>query len=77
MCVVRFDWARNYYISSILRYWDAFVACMLPFTRVLLSLFFPPFSTGINPAHDMGPHHVTLFGHWGNDIMMDWLPYLI
>jgi hypothetical protein len=38
---------------------------------------FPTFSAGINPARDMGPPLVTLFGHWGSDSMTDWLPFFI
>jgi glycerol uptake facilitator protein len=34
-------------------------------------------SAGINPARDLGPRLVTLFGHWGAASMTNWLPYVI
>jgi hypothetical protein len=44
---------------------------------VELPVPFPSFSAEINPARDMGPRLVTLFGHWGSDSMTDWLPFFI
>ena len=47
------------------------------YSRTYYFLCFRLFSAGINPARDMGPRLVTLFGHWGSDSMTDWLPFFI
>ena len=46
-------------------------------TRYLILWVVRTSSGGINPARDMGPRLVTVFGHWGRAAMTDWFPYIL